>query len=149
MGHYKELCAKIKAHTPTLYKFLYDTSNHWDGTTYNIAEWLEDNDEKYVIIDPSSECNFEDTSDIFHTLSMAALYNDYESAVKANNGKTENVFTYLGFIIYVYNGEKKLREGFSKWGYEFTLNDDNTLSIRKKNGRIAITVDVSNKITLI
>lgn len=149
MGQYQELCAKIKAHTPTLYKFLYDTSNHWDGTTYNVEEWLEDNDTKYAIIDVPSACNFEETSDILQLLSTTTLYNDYASAVKANNGNSLNIYNYVGFILHVYNGEKEMRKRFSKWGYEFILNDDNTLSIRKKNGRIAITVDVSNKITLI
>ena len=50
----------------------------------------------------------------------------------------------------MYAVEKEDRQSFSKWGYEFSINEDGSVSIRREMGkRITIQVDVANKITLV
>ena len=50
----------------------------------------------------------------------------------------------------MYKVEKEDMKSFSKWGYEFSINKDGSVSIRREMGkRITIQVDVANKITLV
>jgi hypothetical protein len=62
----------------------------------------------------------------------------------------EEIITLYEYIEMMYEVEKEDRQSFSKWGYEFSINEDGSVSIRREMGkRITIQVDVANKITLI
>jgi hypothetical protein len=58
--------------------------------------------------------------------------------------------TEYDYILLMFETEKADRKPFEKWGYEFSINEDGSVSIRGLFGkRITIQVDVANKITLI
>jgi hypothetical protein len=99
---------------------------------------------RYVIIDKDHE--------IF--LSDQLMYNNtvYASLEVAQGYCTtyEEVITLYEYIEMMYESEKEDRQAFSKWGYEFSINEDGSVSIRREMGkRITIQVDVANKITLV
>jgi hypothetical protein len=137
----EKLLAKIKAHTPMLVRYLIKGATYWDVT---IDEFLVDSINRYVIIDKDHE--------IF--LSDQLMYNNsvYASLEVAQGYATtyEEVITLYEYIEMMYEAEKKERQAFSKWGYEFSINEDGSVSIRREMGkRITIQVDVANKITLV
>ena len=136
-----KLLAKIKAHTPMLVKYLIKGATYWGVT---IDEFLVDSINRYVIIDKDYE--------IF--LSDQTMYNNtvYDSLEVAQGYTTtyEEVITLYEYIEMMYEVEKEDRQTFSKWGYEFSINEDGSVSIRREMGkRINIQVDVANKITLV
>ena len=137
----EKLFAKIKAHTPKLVDYLITTATYWGVV---IDEFLIDSINRYVIIDKDHE--------IF--LSDQLMYNNsvYASLEVAQGYCTtyEEVITLYEYIEMMYEAEKAERQAFSKWGYEFSINEDGSVSIRREMGkRINIQVDVANKITLV
>lgn len=137
----EKLFAKIKAHTPKLVDYLVTAATYWGDT---IEDFLVDSTNRYVIIDKDHE--------IF--LSDQTMYNNtvYASLEVAQGYCTtyEEVITLYEYIEMMYEVEKEDRQAFSKWGYEFSINEDGSISIRREMGkRITIQVDVANKITLV
>ena len=137
----EKLFAKIKAHTPKLLDYLITAATYWGVV---IDEFLIDSINRYVIIDKDHE--------IF--LSDQLMYNNsvYASLEVAQGYCTtyEEVITLYEYIELMYEAEKEDRQSFSKWGYEFSINEDGSVSIRREMGkRITIQVDVANKITLV
>lgn len=137
----EKLFAKIKAHTPKLVDYLVTAATYWGDT---IEDFLVDSINRYVIIDKDHE--------IF--LSDQLMYNNtvYASLEVAQGYCTtyEEVITLYEYIEMMYEVEKEDRQAFSKWGYEFSINEDGSISIRREMGkRITIQVDVANKITLV
>jgi hypothetical protein len=137
----EKLFAKIKAHTPKLVDYLITAATYWGVV---IDEFLIDSINRYVIIDKDHE--------IF--ISDQLMYNNtvYNSLEDAQDYATsyEEVITLYEYIEMMYKVEKKNRQAFSKWGYEFSINEDGSVSIRREMGkRITIQVDVANKITLV
>jgi hypothetical protein len=137
----EKLFAKIKAHTPKLVDYLITAATYWGVV---IDEFLIDSINRYVIIDKDHE--------IF--LSDQLMYNNtvYASLEVAQGYCTtyEEVITLYEYIEMMYEVEKADRQSFSKWGYEFSINEDGSVSIRRTMGkRITIQVDVANKITLV
>jgi hypothetical protein len=135
------LFAKIKAHTPKLVDYLITAATYWGVV---IDEFLIDSINRYVIIDKDHE--------IF--ISDQLMYNNtvYNSLEDAQDYATsyEEVITLYEYIEMMYKAEKEERQAFSKWGYEFSINEDGSVSIRREMGkRITIQVDVANKITLV
>lgn len=136
-----KLLAKIKAHTPKLVEYLIKNATYFECT---IDKFLADSIKRYVIIDKDHE--------IF--LSDQTMYNNtiHGSLVVAKDYCTtyDEVITLYEYIEMMYEVEKEDRKAFSKWGYEFSINEDGSISIRREMGkRITIQVDVANKITLI
>ena len=137
----EKLLSKIKAHTPKLVEYLVSAATYWGVV---IDEFLVDSINRYVIIDKDHE--------IF--LSDQLMYNNsvYASLEVAQGYCTtyEEVITLYEYIELMYEAEKEDRQSFSKWGYEFSINEDGSVSIRREMGkRITIQVDVANKITLV
>lgn len=136
----EKLFAKIKAHTPKLVEYLVTAATYWGVT---IDEFLVDSINRYVIIDKDHE--------IF--LSDQLMYNNtvYDSleVARGNAAVYEEVITLYEYIELMYEVEKEDRQPFSKWGYEFSINEDGSVSIRRIGKRITIQVDVANKITLV
>ena len=137
----EKLLAKIKAHTPKLLEYLVKAAAYWEQT---MPQYLENCVNLYVIIDKDHE--------IF--LSDQTMYSNkvYASLEVAQSYVTtyEEVITLYEYIEMMYEVEKEDRQSFSKWGYEFSINDDGSVSIRREMGkRITIIPDVANKITLV
>lgn len=137
----EKLLAKIKAHTPKLLEYLVKAATYWEQT---IPEYLENCVNIYVIIDKDHEIFLNDQT----------MYNNtvYASLEVAQGYCTtyEEVITLYEYIEMMYKKEKEDRQAFSKWGYEFSINEDGSISIRREMGkRITIQVDVANKITLV
>ena len=137
----EKLFAKIKAHTPKLVEYLVKGATYWGVT---IDEFLVDSINRYVTIDKDHE--------IF--LSDQTMYNNtvYASLEVAQGYCTtyEEVITLYEYIEMMYKVEKEDRQAFRKWGYEFSINEDGSVCIRREMGkRITIQVDVANKITLV
>lgn len=137
----EELLAKIKAHTPNLLNHLIKRATYcyWDTSAY---DYLVDSITRYVAID-KKVC-----------LSVQTMYNNFvfNSLEIAQDQKSSNedIITEFEYIQMMYEVEKKDNQSFSKWGYEFSINDDGSVSIRREMGkRITIQVDVANKITLV
>jgi hypothetical protein len=143
----EKLLAKIKAHTPKLLDYIVKSATRCSLDTYwgvSVDEFLVDSINRYVIIDKLHE--------IF--LSDQLMYNNmvYESleVARVNAAVYEEVITLYEYIEMMYEVEKEERQPFSKWGYEFSINEDGSVSIRREMGkRITIQVDVANKITLV
>jgi hypothetical protein len=137
----EKLLAKIKAHTPKLVEYLEKGATYWE---VSVDEFLVDSINRYVIIDKLHE--------IF--LNEQTMYNNtvYASLEAAQGWADvyEEVITLYEYIEMMYEVEKAERQPFSKWGYEFSINKDGSVSIRREMGkRITIQVDVANKITLV
>jgi hypothetical protein len=137
----EKLLAKIKAHTPKLVEYLEKGATYWE---VSVDEFLVDSINRYVIIDKLHE--------IF--LNEQTMYNNtVYASLEAAQGWTdvyEEVITLYEYIEMMYEVEKAERQPFSKWGYEFSINKDGSISIRREMGkRITIQVDVANKITLV
>lgn len=136
----EKLLAKIKAHTPMLVRYLIKGATYWGVT---IEEFLVDSINRYVIVDKDHE--------IFLISNQTKYSSVYASFEVAQDYATthEEVITLYEYIEMMYEAEKKDRQPFSKWGYEFSINEDGSVSIRRMDKRITIQVDVANKITLI
>lgn len=137
----EELLAKIKAHTPNLLNHLIKRATYcyWDTSAY---DYLVDSMTRYVAID-KKVC-----------LSVQTMYNNFvfNSLEIAQDQKSSNedIITEFEYIQMMYEAEIADRQSFSKWGYEFSINEDGSVSIRREMGkRIAIIPDVANKITLV
>lgn len=136
----EELLAKIKAHTPNLLNHLIKRATYcyWDTSAY---DYLVDSITRYVAID-KKVC-----------LSVQTMYNNFvfNSLEIAQDQKSSNedIITEFEYIEMMYEAEIADRQSFSKWGYEFSINEDGSVSIRREMGRITIQVDVANKITLV
>ncbi len=137
----EELLAKIKAHTPNLLNHLIKRATYcyWDTSAY---DYLVDSITRYVAID-KKVC-----------LSVQTMYNNFvfNSLEIAQDQKSSNedIITEFEYIEMMYEAEMADRQSFSKWGYEFSISEDGSVSIRREMGkRITIQVDVANKITLV
>lgn len=137
----EELLAKIKAHTPNLLNHLIKRATYcyWDTSAY---DYLVDSITRYVAID-KKVC-----------LSVQTMYNNFvfNSLEIAQDQKSSNedIITEFEYIEMMYEAEIADRQSFSKWGYEFSISEDGSVSIRREMGkRITIQVDVANKITLV
>ena len=136
-----KLLAKIKAHTPKLVEYLVRGANYWGVT---IDEFLVDSINRYVIIDKDHEIFLCD-----QTMYNNSVYASFEVA-QGYTTTYEEVITLYEYIEMMYKIEKEDRQSFNKWGYEFSINEDGSVSIRRTGmKRITIQVDVANKITLI
>ena len=137
----EKLFAKIKAHTPKLVEYLVKAATYWGVV---IDEFLVDSINRYVIIDKLHEIFLSD-----QTMYDNTVYDSLEVA-QGNAAVYEEVITLYEYIEMMYEVEKEDRQSFSKWGYEFSINEDGSVSIRREMGkRITIQVDVANKITLV
>lgn len=137
----EKLLAKIKAHTPKLVEYLVKGANYWGVV---IDEFLMDSINRYVIIDKDHEILLCDQTRYNNTV--------YASLEVAQGYCTtyEEVITLYEYIEMLYKFEKEDMKSFSKWGYEFSIDKDGSVSIRREMGkRITIQVDVANKITLV
>lgn len=138
----EKLLAKIKAHTPKLMEYLVKCAGYWDVTT--IDEFLVDSINRYVIIDKEHEIFLCDQNKYDNS-----VYASFEVA-QGYATTYEEVITLYEYIEMMYKFEKEDMKSFSKWGYEFSINEDGSVSIRREMGkRITIQVDVANKITLV
>ena len=136
-----KLLAKIKAHTPKLVEYLVKGATYWDVT---IDEFLVDSVNRYVIIDKDHEIFLCDQNKYDNT-----VYASFEVA-QGYATTCEEVISLYEYIEMMYKFEKEDMKSFSKWGYEFSINEDGSVSIRREMGkRINIQVDVANKITLV
>ena len=137
----EKLFAKIKAHTPKLVDYLVTAATYWGDT---IEDFLVDSITRYVIIDKDHEIFLSD-----QTMYNNTVYASFEVA-QGYCTTYEEVITLYEYIEMMYKVEKEDRQAFSKWGYEFSINEDGSISIRREMGkRITIQVDVANKITLV
>ena len=138
----EKLLAQIKAHTPKLLKYLDEcATNWWWGVSFE--QFLVDSINRYVIIDKDHEIFLGDQT------MYSSIYSSFEVA-QGYATTHEEVITLYEYIEMMYEAEKKDRQPFSKWGYEFSINEDGSVSIRREMGkRISIQVDVANKITLV
>ena len=137
----EKLLAKIKAHTPMLVRYLIKGATYWGVT---IDEFLVDSKNRYVIIDKDHEIFLSD-----QTMYENGVYASFEVA-QGYATTHEEVITLYEYIEMMYKVENENRQSFSKWGYEFSINEDGSVSIRREMGkRITIQVDVANKITLV
>lgn len=136
-----KLLAKIKAHTPKLVEYLVKGATYW-GVSVDV--FIMDSINRYVIIDKDHEIFLTDQTMYDNTV--------YASLEVAQGYCTthEEIITLYEYIEMMYEVEKKDRQSFRKWGYEFSINEDGSVSIRREMGkRITIQVDVANKITLV
>lgn len=135
------LLAKIKAHAPKLVEYLVEGATYWGVT---IDEFLVDSINRYVIIDKDHEIFL-----ISNQNKYSSVYASFEVA-QGYATTHEEVITLYEYIEMMYKFEKEDMKSFSKWGYEFSINEDGSVSIRREMGkRITIQVDVANKITLV
>ena len=142
----EKLLAKIKAHTPKLLDYIVKSATRCSLDTYwgvSVDEFLVNSINRYVIIDklheifPSDQLMYNNT-----------VYDSLEVA-RGNAAVYEEVITLDEYIELMYEVEKEDRQPFSKWGYDFSINEDGSVSIRRIGKRITIQVDVANKITLV
>jgi hypothetical protein len=137
----EKLLAKIKAHAPKLLEYLVKAAAYWEQT---MPQYLENCVNLYVIIDKDHEIFLSD-----QTMYSNKVYASFEVA-QGYATTYEEVITLYEYIEMMYEVEKADRQAFSKWGYEFSINEDGSVSIRREMGkRITIQVDVANKITLV
>ena len=137
----EKLLAKIKAHTPKLMEYLVNGATYWGVT---IDEFLVDSINRYVIIDKDHEIFL-----ISNQNKYSSVYASFEVA-QGYATTYEEVISLYEYIEMMYKFEKEDMKSFSKWGYEFSINEDGSVSIRREVGkRISIQVDVANKITLV
>ena len=138
----EKLLAKIKAHTPKLLEYIVNGAIYYWGVT--VDEFLVNSTNRYVVIDKLHEIFLNEqnmyNNTVYASLEVAKCYADVY----------EEVITLYEYIEMMYEVEKADRQPFSKWGYEFSINEDGSVSIRREMGkRITIQVDVANKITLV
>lgn len=74
----------------------------------------------------------------------------YKEEAEQDKSEGDVIMTEYDYIILMLETEKEERQSVRKWGYEFSINEDGSVSIRREMGkRITIQVDVANKITLV
>jgi hypothetical protein len=136
----EKLLAKIKADTPKLLNHLIKRATYlyWDTSAY---DYLVDSITRYVAIDKEACLSDKTMYDNF-------VFNSFEIA-QDQKSSNEDIITEFEYIQMMYEVEKKDSQSFRKWGYEFSINEDGSVSIRREMGRITIQVDVANKITLV
>ena len=136
-----KLLAKIKAHTPKLFEYLVKGANYWG---VSVDEFLVNSTNRYVVIDKLHEI-FLNEQNMYNNTVYASL-----EVAKGYATTYEEVISLYEYIEMMYKFEKEDMKSFSKWGYEFSINKDGSVSIRREMGkRITIQVDVANKITLV
>ena len=136
----EKLLAKIKAHTPKLLGYIVKAAAYWEQT---LPQYLENCVNLYVIIDKDHEIFLSNQTN------YSSVYASFEVA-QGYATTHEEVITLYEYIEMMYEAEKKDRQPFSKWGYEFSINEDGSVSIRREMGkRISIQIEVANKITLV
>ena len=139
----EKLLAKIGAHAPKLLNHLIKRAAYcyWDTSAY---DYLVDSINRYVAINKDKEVLLSD-----QTMYNNFVFNSLEIA-QDQKASYEDIITEFEYIKMMYEAEKADRQSFSKWGYEFSINEDGSVSIRREMGkRIAIIPDVANKITLV
>lgn len=139
------LLSKIKAHAPKLLNHLIKRATHlyWEKSAY---DYLVDSINRYISVDKDKEVFFKDPQTMYENY---FVFNTLEIAQK-QKASFEDVITEFEYIEMMYEVEKAYRQSFNKWGYEFSINEDGSVSIRREMGkRITIQVDVANKITLV
>lgn len=137
----KEMSEKIRVYAPHLYQHLKKQAEDFNVT---IEQYIEDSKFNYVHIDKAHKI-LDDEKAAFENLVYA-----YKEECEIDACSGEYVLTQYEYILLLYIHEKEDREMVRKWGYEFTINDDDTITIRRTGmKRITIQVDVSNKITLV
>ena len=135
----EKLIAQISAYAPTLRDKLIERATA-NGVT--ITQYLEDSKVNYVLA-------YKENKPIDKLISDWYVYFNREEA-EQDNGVDDIVMTEYGYIRLMFETEKEERKPFEKWGYEFSINEDGSVSIRRGMGkRITIQVDVANKITLV
>lgn len=135
----EKLIAQISAYAPTLRDKLIERATE-KGVTIN--QYLEDSKVNYVIA-------YKENKPIDKLISDWYVYFNREEA-EQDKGVDDFVMTEYGYIRLMFETEKEDRKPFEKWGYEFSINEDGSVSIRREMGkRITIQVDVANKITLV
>ena len=143
----EKLLAKIKAHTPKLLDYIVKSATRCSLDTYwgvSVDEFLVDSITRYVIIDKDHEIFLSD-----QLMYDNSVYASFEVA-QGYCTTYEEVITLYEYIEMMYKFEVEDMKAFSKWGYEFSINKDGSVSIRREMGkRITIQVDVANKITLV
>lgn len=137
----EKLLSKIKAYTPKLLEYISKGAIYWGVA---IEDFLVDSINRYVIIDKDHEILLSDQNRYYNTV--------YASLEVAQGYTTtyEEVITLYEYIEMLYKFEKEDMKSFRKWGYEFSINEDGSVSIRREMGkRITIQPDAANKITLV
>ena len=135
----EKLISQISAYAPTLRDKLIERATA-NGVT--ITQYLEDSKVNYVLA-------YKENKPIDKLISDWYVYFNREEA-EQDNGVDDIVMTEYGYIRLMFETEKEERKPFEKWGYEFSINEDGSVSIRREMGkRITIQVDVANKITLV
>ena len=139
MENMEKLFAQISAYAPKLTEELIKRATA-NGVV--ITQYLEDSKVNYVI-------GYKEKKPIDKLINDWYAYFDKEEA-EQNKGADDIVITEYGYILIMFETEKTDRKPFEKWGYEFSINEDGSVSIRRTMGkRITIQVDVANKITLV
>jgi hypothetical protein len=76
------------------------------------------------------------------------VFNSFEIA-QDQKSSNEDIITEFEYIQMMYEAEKKDSLSFSKWGYEFSINEDGSVSIQKETGKQIAILGMANKITLV
>ena len=136
----ENLLAKIKADTPKLLNHLIKRATYlyWDTSAY---DYLVDSITRYVAIDKEACLNVKTMYDNF-------VFNSFEIA-QDQKSSNEDIITEFEYIQMMYEAEKKDSLSFSKWGYEFSINEDGSVSIQKETGKQIAILGMANKITLV
>lgn len=135
----EKLIAQISAYAPKLRDKLIERATA-NGVTIN--QYLEDSKVNYVLA-------YKENKPIDKLISDWYAYFNREEA-EQDKGVDDIVMTEYGYIRLMLETEKEDRKPFEKWGYEFSINEDGSVSIRREMGkRITIQVDVANKIKLV
>jgi hypothetical protein len=135
----EKLIAQISAYAPKLTKELIERATA-NGVV--ITQYLEDSKVNYVLAN-------KDKTPIDKLINDWYAY-FYKEDAEQNKGVNDIVMTEYDYILLMFETEKADRKPFEKWVYEFSINEDGSVSIRGLFGkRITIQVDVANKITLI
>jgi hypothetical protein len=136
----ENLLAKIKADTPKLLNHLIKRATYlyWDTSAY---EYLVDSITRYVAIDKEACLSDKTMYDNF-------VFNSFEIA-QDQKSSNEDIITEFEYIQMMYEVEKKDSLSFSKWGYEFSINEDGSVSIQKETGKQIAILGMANKITLV
>jgi hypothetical protein len=137
----EKLIAQISAYAPKLRDKLIERATA-NGVVIN--QYLEDSKSNYVLA-------YQDKKPIDKLINDWGNYiYFYQDEAEQDKCEGDIVMTEYDYILTMLEVEKEERKPFSKWGYEFSINEDGSVSIRREMGkRITIQVDVANKITLV
>lgn len=135
----EKLISQISAYAPKLRDKLTDRAT---ANGVDIIQYLEDSKVNYVLA-------YKDKQPIDKLINDWYAY-FYKEEAEQNKGVDDIVMTEYDYILLMLETEKADRKPFEKWGYEFSINENGSVSIRGLLGkRITIQVDVANKITLV